>query len=66
MAVDTLLLELGKIGLWIQAVGLFIVLWIIFQIILLFYNARRMKQVLEIKKDMKRIEHKLDEVIKKK
>lgn len=64
--VDGLLLELGKVGLWIQAVGLFIVLWIIFQIILLFYNARRMRQVLEIRKDMKRIEHKLDEVIKKK
>lgn len=66
MVFEGLILELGKVGLWIQAVGLFIILWIIFQIIILIYNTRRMRAIYKIKDDMKRIEGKIDRILKKK
>lgn len=66
MVVDSVILEIGKLGLWVQAVGLFIVLWIVFQVILLFYNAHRTKKLYHIIIDMKRIEGKIDKLLKKK
>jgi len=56
---------LGSIGRWIQAIGLFIVLWIVFQLIVLWFNTKRMKEVYRIKEDMKRIESKIDRILRK-
>ena len=36
--VGTIIVTLGKIGLWIQALGIVVVLWIIFQLFNFFIN----------------------------
>ena len=60
-----LLSEVGKIGLYIQALGLFVILWIGFQIYAL-HNAVQKKQTLsDIKDDIQRVERKVDKLIKK-
>lgn len=61
----SLLEEVGKIGLWLKTVGIIFVLWVIFQIYSLHINNQRMKEVYVIKKDMKRMEGKLDRILKK-
>ncbi len=61
----TILLRLGEIGLWVQALGIAVVLWIVFQIIGFILNSRRMREIYEIRKDMKRMESKLDKLMKK-
>ncbi len=57
--------SLGQIALWLQALGIILVLWIIFQLASFYYNWKRMKEVLLIKKDMKRIEGKIDRILRK-
>jgi hypothetical protein len=56
---------IGKIGLWLQALGAIVILWIIFQIISWMYNRRRMKEIYSIKKDINRIEKKIDKILNK-
>ena len=63
---SSLIWEVGKIGLWLQAIGLVVIIWIIFESVILYLNYKRMKEVYKIKDDMKRIEEKLDKVIKNK
>ncbi|MEK6892926.1 MAG: hypothetical protein AABX07_01875 [Nanoarchaeota archaeon] len=58
--------EIGKIGRWLEALGLIIILWILFQIFSLWINRKRMKEIYIIKKDMKRIEGKIDKILNKK
>jgi L-lactate permease len=58
-------LELGKVGKWIQAVGLIVILWIVFQAITMYFNRKRRKMIEEIKEDVKRIEEKVDKLSKK-
>jgi len=58
--------ELGQIGLWLQTLGILIVLWLIFQIFSLVINRRRMQEIYAIKKDMQRIERKIDKIVSKK
>ena len=60
------LADLGTVGLWLQAVGIVVILWIIFQIIAYIYNRRRMREIYNIKKDMIRIERKIDKILHKK
>lgn len=59
-----LVTQLGQIGLWLQAIGLIVVIWIIVQIINWILNRKRMKQVYEIREDMIRIEKKIDKIAK--
>jgi len=61
----SLVASLGKIDLWLQAVGIIVIIWIIFYIVDLFINVRRMKEVYRIKDDMKRIERKIDRILTK-
>lgn len=56
---------LGKIGLWLQALGIIVILWIIFQVITFFLNRKRMLEVYKIKHDMVRVEGKIDSILKK-
>jgi|ETN01SMinimDraft_4_1059930.scaffolds.fasta_scaffold323759_2 hypothetical protein len=58
-------LEVGRIGLWLQTLGLIVVLWIAFQTITLFFNRKRRLAIYSIRDDLKRIEKKLDKVLKK-
>ena len=39
--VSELIADLGRIGLWLQALGVVIVLWLIFQIIALIVNRKK-------------------------
>jgi len=59
-------LELGRIGNWIQAVGLVVVIWIIIQSVTLFFNRRRRKTLYAIRDDLKRLEEKVDNLKLKK
>ena len=60
---SSLVSEVGKIGLWLQALGLVVILWVIFKIIALVMNRKRMREVYRIKEDMKRIESKIDNIL---
>ena len=54
----------GQIALWLQALGIIVVLWIIFQLVNFFINRKRMKELYTIKADMRRMEGKLDRLLK--
>jgi len=58
-------LQIGQIALWLQALGIVVLVWIIFQAINLFINKKRINQILEIRGDVKRIENKIDKILKK-
>jgi FtsZ-interacting cell division protein ZipA len=58
--------EIGKIGNWLEALGIIVILWIIFQAISLWTNRKRMKEIYLIKEDMKRIESKIDKILNSK
>ena len=59
----SLISEVGKIGLWMQTLGLVVILWLFFEIVAFFINRKRMKEVYAIKHDMKRIERKIDQIL---
>ncbi len=58
-------LELGKIGKWLQALGVIIVLWLVFQIFNFVINRKRIKLIEEMEKRVDRIEKKIDKILKK-
>jgi len=64
--IGTLITEIGQIGLWIKAVGLIFVLWVIFQIIALIVNRKKRKALYKISSDLERIESKIDKLLKNK
>ena len=55
--------EVGQIGIWLQALGIVVVLTVIFDIIAFFLNRKRLKEIEIIKKDIARIEGKIDSLI---
>lgn len=59
-----IILELGRVGKWIQAVGLVIILWLIFQIIMAINNRIKRKKLYEIEARLEKIEKKLDKALK--
>lgn len=64
--IEDLVLELGSIGLWVQAVGLVVVLWIIIESITLYYNRKRRLLLEEINERLKVVEKKIDFMIRRK
>jgi type II secretory pathway component PulF len=58
-----IVVELGRIGLWIQAVGLIVVLWIVFQAITMYFNRKRRKTLYRIDERLARLEKKVDRLI---
>jgi hypothetical protein len=66
MAIEEFVVELGKVGLWIQAVGLVVILWIIVTTTTLFFNRKRRKLLEDIDRRLKRIEGKIGSLVKKK
>ncbi len=63
-ATKDLVYELGKVGLWVQAIGLLVIFWLIFQIIVLIVNRKKRKALYSIKDDLERIEKKIDKILK--
>jgi len=61
-----LIMELGKVGKWLQALGVIVILWIIFQLINLWLNKHRWNKLEEFDVKVNRIEHKLDKLLSKK
>ena len=61
-----IIIELGKLGRWIQAVGLVIILWLVFQIIVMINNIIKRKKLYSIEERLNNIEKKLDIILKKK
>ncbi|PIN92881.1 hypothetical protein COU54_05150 [Candidatus Pacearchaeota archaeon CG10_big_fil_rev_8_21_14_0_10_31_24] len=62
--IGKLLVDIGSLALWLQAIGVVVFLWMVFQGIILYFNHKRMKEVYKIKEDMKRIEMKIDKLRK--
>lgn len=60
------LLQLGSIALWLQTIGVIILLWIILQISNWLMNRKRLKRLDNFEEKIDRIESKLDKVLKKK
>ncbi len=57
--IEEVIIQLGSIGLWIQAVGLVVILWIIIEAITMYYNRKRRLLLIDIDERLKRIEKKL-------
>ena len=66
MAIGNILIELGSLAKWLQALGLILVIWMTFNVISIFVNIRRKKLLIKITHDLSRIEHKLDKVLNRK
>ena len=62
--IEDIALELGQLGLWVQAVGLVVVIWIIAQAVTMYFNRKRRLLLIDIDERLKRVENKLD-LIKK-
>lgn len=60
-----ILSQIGSIGLWLKTVEIVIIIWILFQGVQFYFNMRRLREISKIKKDMKRMEDKLDKILKK-
>ena len=63
-AVNEILMEVGKVALFLQALGFIVVLWIIFQIVNLVFNRKRTLAVYQFKEDIQRLEKKIDRIEK--
>jgi len=61
-----LIKDIGQIGAWIQTIGLVIILWIIFEVIILINNRIKRKQLYKIEDRLIKIEHKINQLIIKK
>ena len=55
--------DIGQVGLALQALGIVIVLAIIFEVVGFFLNRKRLEEIYVIKNDMKRIERKIDRIL---
>ena len=60
-----LVLQAGQIALWLKAVGVAALIWIIVELIALWFSWKRFMYVKRITKDMERLESKLDKLISK-
>ena len=60
---NQLLVQLGQIGLWLQAIGVIAILWIIFQFIGFLINRKYLKQIVALRQDMARLEKKFDSML---
>ncbi len=57
--------ELGKVALWLQAVGVVLIIWIVFDIVNLVLNYKRKKYLREMDKNIKRLDKKFDKLNRK-
>ena len=56
---------IGTIGLWLKAIGVVVVIWIIVHIISWILSQRKLKTLYAMKSDIQRIEGKIDQILNK-
>ncbi len=61
---EEIVLALGQVGLWIQAVGILVIIWLVVQFITMYFNRRRRLLLEEINQRLKRVESKLNKISK--
>ena len=64
--IGDVVVELGKFGLLLQTLGMVIILWIVFQIVIFTIERRKRNRLKRIEERLSNIEKKLDRVLKKK
>jgi biopolymer transport protein ExbB/TolQ len=64
--IEDIVLEVGNLALWLQALGVLTVIFLIFEVIAFLMNRKRLKEINVIKNDMKRIEGKINSLLKRK
>ena len=64
--VENLLMEVGNLALWLQTLGIIIVLWIAFEITFLVLMVKRRKTLKNIQDRLIKIERKLNKLVKEK
>ena len=64
--IASIITDIGQLGQWIQAIGLVIILWIIFEIIILINNRIKRKRLYAIEEKLESIEDKIDKILKNK
>ena len=57
--------ELGKLGKWLQAIGIIVVLWLVFQIVNLILRWRWWKEILVLKEKIDNLDGKINKFLKK-
>lgn len=57
--IEDVVIALGQVGLWVQAVGLLVIIWIIIQGITMYFNRKRRLLLMEINERLKNVEKKL-------
>ena len=57
--------DLGQIAIWLQAFGIILILWMIFNIVSFIMNIKKKKILKNIRNDLKRLEKKIDKLSKK-
>lgn len=63
---NDLVIEVGAIGHWLQAIGVLVIIWIIIQIVNQIVNRKNYKKLRGIRQDINRLEKKIDKLNKKK
>ncbi len=58
-----ILVVLGQIGLWLKTIGVIFVIWLIFHVIMVLFNSKKLKDVRNMKQDIIRIEEKIDRLL---
>jgi len=58
--------RVGAVGKWLQAIGIVVLIFIIFAIVNWWDNRRRLKMLSKMNKDLERLEKKVDKLGKKK
>ncbi|MEK6760847.1 MAG: hypothetical protein AABX93_02900 [Nanoarchaeota archaeon] len=58
-------LQISQISLWMKGLGAVAVVWIIYSIVMFFINQKRANDIDELKKNVKRIEGKIDKLVRR-
>ncbi len=56
---------MGRLALWLQALGVIVVLWILFQLMNLWFNNKRWKKLKEFEIKINTLEKKIDRLLKR-
>lgn len=62
VVLEDIVVEVGQLGLWVQAVGLLVIFWIVTELITMYFNRKRRLLLEEIDKRLKRVETKLNKL----
>jgi len=54
----------GQLGLWLQAIGVAVVIVIVFDVVSFIYNRKKLRKLEALHEKMERLEKKIDKVIK--